>query len=371
MKKKFISFSMAILIIIGSFYAPGVFYAAEISVAPAQEESLPAIEETIADEIELTEPKETTEENEKTEPGETTEQTEPAKSVEVPEQTVLAESDEVAVEAITVYAETGIPAFVERLYTIVLGRASDPAGKAYWINRVQGGQTTGSALAAGFILSNEYKAKNTSNLEYVEMLYKTILNRDPDSTGKAYWLGKLEDGVSRNGVFAGFANSDEFRKLCGSYGIGAGSWSSDEARDRNYAATAFVQRLYKTFLGRNADVAGLNDWCQKLCDGWGGIDIAASFLFSTEFKSKEILLDDYLTLLYRAFLDRAPDTAGLQHWSFWVSEGSETAASVINGFAGSTEFRKLCSSYGINPGSANVKGRLPNVIYEPLCTSGN
>ena len=49
-------------------------------------------------------------------------------------------------------------------------------------------------------------------------MYKTIPNRNPDSTGKANWLGKLEDGVSRKGVYAGFANSDEpktmyFRQL--------------------------------------------------------------------------------------------------------------------------------------------------------------
>ena len=256
------------------------------------------------------------------------------------------------------YATT---AFVQRLYRNILGRSGDVNGINNWCNALLTGKG-GAAIAANFILSDEYKAKNTSNSDYVEILYKTILNRNSDSAGKAYWLGKLEDGVSRKGVYAGFANSDEFRKLCGSYGISAGNWSSDEARDVNYAATAFVQRLYKTILGRNADATGLNDWCQKLSDGWGGIDVAANFLFSSEFKSKNISLDNYLTLLYKAFLDRGPDTAGLQYWSSRVKEGKETAASVINGFAGSTEFRKLCSSYGINPGSADVNGSLPNVI---------
>ena len=46
-------------------------------------------------------------------------------------------------------------------------------------------------------------------LVFETQLFKTILNRNPDSTGKANWLGKLEDGVSRKGVYAGFANSDE------------------------------------------------------------------------------------------------------------------------------------------------------------------
>jgi len=498
MKKKFISFSMAILMIIGSLYAPGMIYAAETSVAPTQEESLSVTVETeqtepveTTEEIGQTEPVETTEETKQTEPVETTEQTEPAKSEEVPEQTVLAESDEVAVEAITVYAETGIPAFVERLYTIVLDRASDPVGKAYWINQVQSGQTTGTALAAGFILSNEYKAKNTSNSDYVEMLYKTILNRNSDSTGKAHWLGKLEDGVSRNavfagvansdefrklcssygisagswssdeardvnhavtafvqrlyrnilgrsgdanginnwcnalltgkggaaiaanfilsneytakntsnsdyvemlyktilnrnpdstgkanwlgrledgvsrkGVYAGFTNSDEFRKLCSSYGISAGSWSSDEARDVNHAATAFVQRLYKTILGRTADTDGLNHWCQKLQQGMGGTEIAANFIFSNEFKSKQISLKEYITLLYKVFLNREPDAAGLLDWTNQVKSGAHTAGTVVNGFAGSNEFKKLCSSYGISAGSANVNGNLPNVVTD-------
>jgi len=254
-------------------------------------------------------------------------------------------------------------AFVQRLYRNILGRSGDANGINTWCNALLTGKG-GAAIAANFILSNEYTAKNTSNSDYVEMLYKTILNRNPDSTGKANWLGRLEDGVSRKGVYAGFTNSDEFRKLCSSYGISAGSWSSDEARDVNHAATAFVQRLYKTILGRTADTDGLNHWCQKLQQGMGGTEIAANFIFSNEFKSKQISLKEYITLLYKVFLNREPDAAGLLDWTNQVKSGAHTAGTVVNGFAGSNEFKKLCSSYGISAGSANVNGNLPNVVTD-------
>jgi len=254
-------------------------------------------------------------------------------------------------------------AFIQRLYQNILGRSADTNGLNDWCQKLREGQS-GAAVAAGFALSNEYQKKNTSNSDYVEMLYKTILNRNSDASGKAYWTQGLENGVSRSGVLAGFVNSVEFKKLCSSYGINAGSWASEEARDANYQATAFVQRLYKTILGRSADANGLNHWCQKIQQGMGGTQIAANFLFSNEFKSKQISLKDYIMLLYNAFLGREPDSAGMQYWVNQVRSGTHTAGTVVNGFAGSEEFKKLCNSYGISTGTAGVNGSLPNVVTD-------
>lgn len=254
-------------------------------------------------------------------------------------------------------------AFIQRLYQNILGRSADVDGLNHWCQRLKNGEA-GAAVAAGFVLSSEYQKKNTGNSEYVEMLYKTVLNRNSDASGKAYWIRGLENGVSRSGVLAGFTNSAEFKRLCGNYGINAGSWSSDEARDVNYNATVFVQRLYKTILGRTADTSGLNYWCQKLREGIGGAEIAASFLLSGEFKSKQISLDDYIALLYNAFLGREPDAPELQYWVNQVRSGAHTAGTIVNEFAGSEEFKMLCNGYGINTGTVDVSGSLPNVVTD-------
>ena len=62
-------------------------------------------------------------------------------------------------------------------------------------------------------------------------------------------------------------------------------------------------------------------------------------------KIKIIAMKMYIKLLYRAFLGREADAAGLSSW-INVMERGTTREEVFNGFAMSTEFRGLCSQYG-------------------------
>lgn len=51
------------------------------------------------------------------------------------------------------------------------------------------------------------------------MLYKTMMDREPDDTGLNDWVTKLQSGTSRQTVFNGFANSVEFDRIVRSYGL--------------------------------------------------------------------------------------------------------------------------------------------------------
>lgn len=74
---------------------------------------------------------------------------------------------------------------------------------------------TGTTLAYGFIFSQEYKDKNTSNEEYVETLYTTFLGREADTESLKGWTEVLDKGSkSREEVFNGFSRSIEFDGLC-------------------------------------------------------------------------------------------------------------------------------------------------------------
>jgi len=112
-----------------------------------------------------------------------------------------------------------VQSFVSRLYTTCLNRSADSTGLTYWTNKLSNHEISGTQAARGFFWSNEYLSANHSNEEYVKNLYKTFLGREPDATGKSYWLNKLANGVSREEVFYGFANSIEFENICASYGI--------------------------------------------------------------------------------------------------------------------------------------------------------
>lgn len=126
---------------------------------------------------------------------------------------------------------TGVSGFIDRLYTIALGRGCDSTGKEYWLNRVQNG-STGADLARGFLFSREFLGKNLTNEQFITILYSTFFNRTPDEPGKAYWLNRLNNGMSRQEVINGFINSIEWDNLCVSYGIESGSGAASTRASR-------------------------------------------------------------------------------------------------------------------------------------------
>lgn len=110
--------------------------------------------------------------------------------------------------------------FVERLYSVILNRKADNAGKASWVTAITSGATAYD-VAHGFVFSPEFTGKNVSNTEFVRTLYKTVLDREPDAAGLNAWVGELNKGYSREQVFAGIVKSPEFVTLAASYGMRA------------------------------------------------------------------------------------------------------------------------------------------------------
>ncbi|WP_434311563.1 DUF4214 domain-containing protein [Hominifimenecus sp. rT4P-3] len=254
-------------------------------------------------------------------------------------------------------------AFVQRLYQIVMGRNGDEGGLNSWTSVLLDQGETGAGVAYGFFFSKEYKSRNKSNDAFVTDLYKAILNRNPDAGGKALWISRLEDGMSRYGVFAGVVNSQEFGQLCEKYGIQRGSYSSPEPRDQNADVTAFVQRLYRNVLGRNGDEGGLNNWTSALNQGGNGTEVAAAFILSEEYRNKSITLSDYVEMLYQTLLNRKSDAAGKASWVDQVRNRTKSPADLIPAFTGSVEFGKLCARYGIQTGAGiSVRGDFPKMI---------
>ena len=46
-----------------------------------------------------------------------------------------------------------------------------------------------------------------------------MFDRQADDSGKADWLAKLSNGMSREYVYRGFANSQEFANVCSQYSV--------------------------------------------------------------------------------------------------------------------------------------------------------
>ena len=89
-------------------------------------------------------------------------------------------------------------AFVVRLYEDALGRTSYQDSEIdYWYQALRNGEKTGAEVAQGFFFSDEFKNKNLSNEAYVNLLYQVMFDRQADDSGKADWLAKLSNGMSR------------------------------------------------------------------------------------------------------------------------------------------------------------------------------
>lgn len=111
----------------------------------------------------------------------------------------------------------------------------------------------------------------------------------------------------------------------------------------------FVSRFYQVCLERQPDQDGLNKWVDSLLDGTKtGADVAKGFIFSAEFTEKNYNNETFVTILYRAFFDREPDSAGFNAWVSKLNKGT-SRQKVVDGFTHSQEFVDLCSKYGILP----------------------
>ena len=251
----------------------------------------------------------------------------------------------------TVKTDDKVQAYVRRLYNMCLFREPDPSGFKSWSGKLKNKTATAAEAAYGFFNSSEFKNRDFDDADFVEICYEVLMGRASDAGGKKQWLEKLENGVSRNYVLKGFFGSKEFHTLCSNYGITAGTIKLTEARDQNYGITSFVARCYTKALERKFDAGGLNTWCKKILAAankkQAAIDTASNgFFHSAEFVNKNHTNEKYVTILYRTFLGREPDTGGFTNWVNKLKNGTSRDA-VLMGFANSAEFAKIMADYGI------------------------
>ena len=123
----------------------------------------------------------------------------------------------------------------------------------------------------------------------------------------------------------------------------------------NSGTRDFVIRMYSVVLGRNPDEHGLNTWVSQLESGQiGAADLVSRFFNSQEYLGKHKSSEEVVTDCYRAMLGRNPDPSGLEHWKQMLDVGM-TSDKVCSGFLNSIEFNSLASSYGIRPGTIQLR----------------
>jgi hypothetical protein len=100
---------------------------------------------------------------------------------------------------------------VGRLYTAYFLRLPDKAGLDYWVGLYRGGFPLGD-ISTHFAISAEFQRTygTLDNSAFVQLIYRNVLGRTPDSSGLAYWIDILNRGWPRGVVMTGFSESPEY-----------------------------------------------------------------------------------------------------------------------------------------------------------------
>lgn len=238
-------------------------------------------------------------------------------------------------------------AFVEHLYVRALGRHADDGAINSYGALVNSGASGGDIIRAVFS-SDEFLARNLNDNDYIEVVYQTLLGRESDISGRTAWSNAFANGVSRSSMIEEFINSSECADLCLRYGLSTGGTdASNITVDSASKVRSFVSRLYRNCLGRRPDTSGYEYWSSQLQNhAISGASCAYGFFFSPEFTNAHYSNPEFVTRLYRVFLGREPDAAGLNNWVTTLNSGV-SRQDVFYGFAHSAEFTRICSEYGI------------------------
>ncbi|MBO7450367.1 MAG: DUF4214 domain-containing protein [Clostridiales bacterium] len=242
-----------------------------------------------------------------------------------------------------------IKAFIDRLYTLILGRDPEAGGLDYWTDQLYTFNQNGGEVAMGFITSQELRDRHLSDSDYIDALYLTFFARSSadDPEGKAYWMSVLADGADRNSVAWCFVNSQEWADTCATFGIISGTTIASEiAIMPTEDVYRFVERIYNIALGRTYDEEGLNYWAVNLAGfSMTGEYVGAFFFLSDEMYDNHLDNGEYLMRLYKTFMDRNPlecgDEAGYNYWMGRLNEGM-TREQLVYSFTRSPEFIQRC-----------------------------
>ncbi|MEB0123945.1 DUF4214 domain-containing protein, partial [Pseudomonas sp. CCI1.2] len=119
---------------------------------------------------------------------------------------------------------TGQQIILATLYQSVLGRQADVEGFEFWSNMTGDGKNslgqTALAMAQSVESATDGFAMNGQSSHDVAVLYKAILNREPDAAGLAFWVQQKDQGASMAMLASAFVVSTE---LVGQYKAPA-SW---------------------------------------------------------------------------------------------------------------------------------------------------
>jgi Ca2+-binding RTX toxin-like protein len=243
--------------------------------------------------------------------------------------------------------------------TIYTGTGNDTvdAGEGYDVAHVAGSRADFAASVSGnsLNLNGGDHAVSTSNVEFISFdngesivvastneeaaalrLYNGLLGRDADAGGAEAWAN-VASGTALTDIAQDFLGSTEFQ---------------------NNMNSEFIQSVYSTLLGRDADAGGEAAWLNVLAQGASRADVIAGISGSNEGQGASASADDsdFVKALYTSVLGREADDAGLDSWVAALTAGVDRA-SIAQDISSSAESNAKSASDFIDELYTNALGR--------------
>jgi hypothetical protein len=138
-----------------------------------------------------------------------------------------------------------IPIFVRRLYRVALDRPNPATNDVnWWSSLLRNGSATGASVAGAFLTSSDFQNLRLDNGQYVDILYRALLDRPPTSAEITQWRSRLDAGALRDTVLVDFLNTAAFEQVCRDHGFASGTFTPPQ-RDM---IEVFVRHLYNVGL---------------------------------------------------------------------------------------------------------------------------
>jgi hypothetical protein len=204
--------------------------------------------------------------------------------------------------------------YVEAVYRAVLDRDADTGGLANWTSLLNSGALSRLQVVQGIRNSPEHFTQEVTDF------YFTLLGRAPDAVGLQNWVQHLESGMREEQMAFYFLDSPEY--------LSQG--------DKH-----FVDAMYQSLLGRSFDLAGEGNWLNQLGDNASGNPTHAASLTHEQVINDFLYSQESLTRVtegyYQVFLQRPADPGGLSSWVAQLQQGA-SFLTIGQQFLSSAEF---------------------------------
>ncbi|WP_426570853.1 DUF4214 domain-containing protein [Aquihabitans sp. McL0605] len=196
--------------------------------------------------------------------------------------------------------------YICRVYLDLLGRAADPSGKAYWLNRVDSGESR-------VVIIRKYQTTPEYGRRVVDGIYQTFLQRIPDKSGQTFWANKIRKGSNPDQIRAEVIGSSEYFTKSGSSPAG------------------FAAALYQQVTRIAATQVQINSVVSQIAAGKARGTIATTLLATPAADTATV------QGMYERYLRRTPPSSEVTYWVNKLQAGT-TELKIVEATVSSNEY---------------------------------